>query len=132
MKTSDALRVTPFPGELPLSLSSPALCNFREKLEDYCNGELKRSFPTLAARERIAITLEFGSKYIRVVRSTENLENPALPDHNRSVHCFVERADGTVWKAAGWKGPERRNPRGNVFNVNPLTGLTQYGTVYLR
>jgi len=55
-----------------------------------------------------------GSKYIKVVRS------------NRSVYGFIKIEDGSLWKAAGWKGPERNFSRGNLFdettwNVNPYS-----------
>jgi hypothetical protein len=41
-----------------------------------------------------------GVKFIRIVQQT--------PDHlNGSVHCFVERATGRVFKAASWKAPAK-------------------------
>ena len=51
---------------------------------------------------------------------------------SRSSHCFINRANGDVLKAASWKAPEKKNPRGNIFGADPLRGVTAYGTVYLR
>lgn len=63
---------------------------------------------------------EVGRKFIKVIRGD-------------SVHCFVDIETGNVHKAASWKAPERRNPRGNIFNLdNGLSGITWCGVVYLR
>ena len=47
-----------------------------------------------------------GRKYLRVVRT----------DAGRSVYCFIEKATGNIWKAAGWKGPALNFPRGNIYD----------------
>ena len=55
---------------------------------------------------RFGIEFEEGSKYIKVV---------SLSWSSRSVHSFVEKATGDIWKAASWKAPARNFARGNVF-----------------
>lgn len=47
-----------------------------------------------------------GKKYTRVYQDMSNGQ--------RSVVFFAENATGTVWKAAGWKGPALNFPRGNI------------------
>jgi hypothetical protein len=69
------------------------------------------------------LEVERGPKYVRVVRV----------DSQRSAYCFLDY-EGKIWKPAGWKGPERKNPRGSIFDENFSLGkgLTIYGTSYLR
>lgn len=137
MKPENTSLALPAPGtpdlRFPLTESSPELLGFREKLEKLCNDHLESHFAVLAKSYRIGITFEFGPKYIRVVRADVPHDRDGARRYStRSVHCFIERSNGTIWKPAGWKGPERKNPRGNVCGENPLQGLTEYGTIYLR
>src|SRR5438477_10290467 len=64
-----------------------------------------------------------GKRYVRVVKADAN-------GTSRSVHCFVERATGNIYKAAGWKAATLNHVRGNIFAENPLAGTTVHGTVY--
>jgi len=48
-----------------------------------------------------------GRKYVRIVREDAS-------GTSRSVHCFVERDTGLIWKAAGWKAPARNFSRGSI------------------
>lgn len=57
--------------------------------------------------ERFGIEFEEGSKYVKVV---------SVSWGSRSVHSFVEKATGNIWKAASWKSPARNFVRGNVFD----------------
>lgn len=66
-----------------------------------------------------------GRRYARIVRTDGN-------KGSRSVHCFVDRTNGNVLKAAGWKGPAK-HARGNIFNADGgSSGVSQYGGTYLR
>jgi hypothetical protein len=107
-----------------------ALENFRQVLEKLCNDALAENHTTLAEIEQIKIELEPGPKFIRVVRTV--IHKPTGQTQSRSAHCFIEAETGNILKASAWKAPEKKNPRGNIFNQNPLGGVTQYGVVYLR
>lgn len=107
-----------------------ALENFQQNLAKLCNDALCANFDKLAEIEQIKIELEEGIKFVRVVRTV--MHKPTNSVQSRSAHCFIEKATGNILKAAGWKAPERKNPRGNIFNQNNLGGVTQYGVVYLR
>lgn len=60
-----------------------------------------------------------GKRYIKVIRGG-------------SVHCFIDRTNGDVLKAASWSAPARHS-RGNIWDdFNGLNGMTEYGAAYLR
>jgi hypothetical protein len=76
------------------------------------------------------IGVEPGPKYIRVVKSDVAPDGTVT---SRSVHCFVDRTNGNVLKAAGYRKPETKNPRSNIFDDDfGLSGVTAYGAVYLK
>ena len=57
---------------------------------------------------QFGIEFEPGSKYVKVVKISAG--------GSRSVHSFVEKETGTIWKAASWKAPARNFARGNVYD----------------
>lgn len=107
-----------------------ALENFRLALEKMCNDCLKANTPMLAEIQEIQIKLEEGQKFVRVVRCI--FHKPTNSVISRSSHCFIDKSNGNILKAASWAAPDKKNPRGNINNANPLEGVTQYGVVYLR
>ena len=58
--------------------------------------------------DKFGVEFEYGSKYVKVVTISGG--------GSRSVHCFVEKANGNIWRAASWKAPARNFVRGNVFD----------------
>ena len=69
-------------------------------------------------------TTQTGPKNIKVVTQTEGQDD-------RSVFCFIRRADGAVLKAASWKAPAK-HPRGTIMTDNPSEyGVGKYGANYL-
>jgi len=44
--------------------------------------------------------------------------------HNKSVYCFVDR-DGIVWYPAGWKGPTKNHPRGNLNTPEGMQAMVE-------
>lgn len=55
-----------------------------------------------------------GRKYIRIVCENQFRNTGPNSYTSRSVHCFVERDTGLIWKAAGWKAPARNFSRGSI------------------
>lgn len=50
----------------------------------------------------------------------------------RSVYCFVNKENGDVLKAAGWKAPAK-GARGNIYDEhNGLGRMSAYGPGYNR
>lgn len=57
--------------------------------------------------DNFGVEFEEGSKYVKIVKISAG--------GSRSVHSFVEKQSGDIWKAAGWNAPARNFTRGNVF-----------------
>lgn len=96
---------------------------FKERFEKFIEGAQEKvnkgmeKYPSLPVPE---ITYKINAKYIRVLRDT-------------ALYCFIDLEHGQIWKGAGWKTPEKKNPRGCIFNDDfGLSGVTEYGTTYLR
>ena len=58
-----------------------------------------------------------GRKYVRIVSGDAS---------SRSVIVFVERETGDIWYPAGWKGPQKNFPRGNLHH-DPMEWITECG-----
>jgi hypothetical protein len=88
---------------------------YSEKLEAY----RKAKFPILDAP---LVGVDEGSKYMRVWVSSG--------PHSKSVYCFVNRENGDVLKAAGWKAPAK-GARSNIYDAdNGMSGMGPYGAMY--
>ena len=48
-----------------------------------------------------------GPRYIRIVSEDKT---------SRSSFCFIDKTNGNVLKAAGWKAPAKNFARGNIFD----------------
>lgn len=88
---------------------------------------MTRRFPTL---NKYTFTTMPGSRYIRIVRS-DSFNVAAGGSVSRCVWGFVDKTNGDILKAAGWKAPAK-HARGNIFDANPLANCNEYGPNYLR
>jgi hypothetical protein len=62
-----------------------------------------------------------GKRYVRIVERQANLPGG-------SAVVFIERANGTIWYPAGYKGPALKSPaRGNLRDANPLKWFSDRG-----
>jgi hypothetical protein len=79
------------------------------------------------------LSTEMGPKYVRVVVASGYKDTPPEKWSSRSAYCFIDRETGHVWKPAGWKGPERKNPRSCLYDADHgVSGVTGHGTSSLR
>jgi hypothetical protein len=62
---------------------------------------------------QFGVEFEPGSKYVKVVKVSSG--------GSSSVHSFVEKETGNIWKAASWKAPAKNFVRGNVYYPNTYT-----------
>ena len=75
------------------------LADYSKFLKDIDNDEFK-----------FGVEFAEGSKYVKIVAISAG--------GSRSVHSFVEKSNGNIWKAASWASPARNFTRGNVFDAN--------------
>jgi len=67
---------------------------------------------------QFGVEFEPGSKYVKVVKISAG--------GSRSVHSFVEKETGAIWKAASWKAPAKNFARGNVFDAGTYLNRLQW------
>ena len=67
---------------------------------------------------QFGVEFEPGSKYVKVVKISSG--------GSRSVHSFVEKETGAIWKAASWKAPAKNFARGNVFDADTYLNRLQW------
>lgn len=94
------------------------LDEFVAALQKMINDDYAKNFSNLTPP---TITVMNGIKNVRIVRGEE---------HSRSVHCFIDKESGDVFKAAGWKAPAK-HARGNIYREDILNGVNCYGANYL-
>lgn len=69
------------------------------------------------------VTVEAGSKNLRIVQTS---------GCSRSVHCFVSKETGGIFKAAGWKAPAK-GERANIFKPESYAKCDPHGSwLYIR
>ena len=72
-------------------------------------------------------TVNKGRKYDKVVANTPG---------SRSVHCFVEKETGHIFKPAGWNAPQLKTNipvRGSIYEINSYKNADPHGGwLYLR
>ena len=96
--------MTDFPAALD------AFTNAYQKVLDAQNGSFKHYGK---------VKLMVGSKFIRVVRTNGN-------DEGGSVACFVCKATGGIFKAAGWAAPAK-GERASIFNAESYKNMDAHG-----
>ncbi len=78
-----------------------------------------------------------GRKYIKVKYFQTNIdtdyetgEKTLLKDKNGSIHCFVEKTTGDIFKPAGWKAPYLKGNnavRGNIYDKSSFKKTDMHG-----
>ena len=106
---------------------------FCEKLEQNCKSYVDKF--------NFMKSVEFkpcgGRKYIKVKYFQTNIETDyetgektLREDKNGSIHCFVERTTGDIFKPAGWKAPYLKGNnavRGNIFDTSSFQKTDLHG-----
>jgi len=86
------------------------------------------------------LEIHHGNRYIRILKcddwNKEALIASGITDPakhiGRRAHVFVDKTNGDVLRAASYKKPETKHPRGNIFDESGgLRYMTPYGAMYL-
>ena len=78
-----------------------------------------------------------GRKYIKVKYFQTNIntdhetgDKTLLEDKKGSIHCFVEKTTGDIYKPAGWKAPYTKGNncvRGNIYDKSTFQKTDMHG-----
>lgn len=96
------------------------IMHFRDTLEAKIQALFRDSNPK-STMAPVAIVLEEGPKYTRIVRSLI-MDGTVV---ERSAYGFIVNATGDLLKADGWKRPAK-GIRGNLGDADPLARCGQY------
>lgn len=121
--------IVPTTKEMTMNDFNATIETFRASVEKMMNDNASAMYGTQPRHSAYVITLEAGPKYVRVVRQEKQLGSGDIT--SRSVYCFIQKDNGDILKAAGWKAPAK-TARGNIFNTEQLQGCGPYGVQYLR
>ena len=110
-----------------------AMANFCDKLKENCETTING----LKHFKSVKFEACGGRKYIKV-KSFETKVNTdyetgvetLVEDKRGSIHCFVERTTGDIYKPAGWKSPYTKGNncvRGNIYDKYTFEKTDMYG-----
>lgn len=97
---------------------------------DYMNGTEVRGYKADSDVNYKFMIDSTGRKYIKIA---QYVDSPSIP--GKSVHCFIDRDNGMIYKPAGWNGPAK-SPRANINDIDSWKdradyfGTWLYGTGY--
>ena len=126
MKTTTKLRIKP-------TSFDEAMNVFCEKLEQDAQEYIER----FDFMDSVTFKACGGRKYIKVKSFQTNIntdyetgEKTLLEDTKGSIHCFVERTTGDIFKPAGYKAPYLKGKncvRGNIFDTSSFQKTDLHG-----
>ena len=77
----------------------------REDLSDYAKEQLEAMDNGTA--KLMKFRMEFGRKYIKIIQQDYDTFQDRNEYRDGSVHAFVDRNTGEVYKPASWKSPAK-------------------------
>ena len=126
MKTTTKLRIKP-------TSFDEAMMKFCDKLKENCKQYVEK----FNHMDSVEFKPRGGVKYIKVKSFTTNVntnwetgEKTLVEDKNGSIHCFVERTTGNIYKPAGWRAPYTKGNnavRGNIYDTSTFQKTDMHG-----
>ena len=126
MTTTTKLRIKP-------TSFDEAMNQFCEKLTENCQDYIER----FNHMDSVQFKPCGGRKYIKVKCFQTNIDTDyetgkktLLKDTNGSIHCFVEKTTGDIFKPAGWRAPYTKGNnaiRGNIFDASSFQKTDMHG-----
>ena len=114
--------------------------SFNEAMEKFCN-QLKENCKQYVDKFNHMDSVQFkpcgGVKYIKVKSFTTNVNTDwetgvktLVEDTRGSIHCFVEKTTGDIFKPAGYKAPYTKGKncvRGNIYDTSSFQKTDMHG-----
>ena len=129
LQTTTKLRIKP-------TSFDEAMVKFCEKLTENVKPEVDR-FNNMHS---VTFGVDGGTKYIKVKSYTKNWNTDYNDDgtitktlvggERGSIHCFVEKTTGDIFKPAGYKAPYTKGNnavRGNIFDTSSFQKTDMHG-----
>jgi hypothetical protein len=126
MKTTTKLRIKP-------TSFDEAMNVFCDRLEENC----KPYVDSFNHMDSVTFRQDGGMKYIKVKSFQINIETnhetgvkTLVGGERGSIHCFVEKSTGDIYKPAGWKTPYTKGNncvRGNIYDTSSFEKTDLHG-----
>ena len=110
-----------------------AMVVFCEKLTENCKSYVEK----FNHMDSVMFKACGGRKYIKVKSFTTNIDTDyetgkktLVEDKNGSIHCFVDRTTGDIYKPAGWRAPYTKGNnavRGNIYDTSSFQKTDLHG-----
>ena len=114
--------------------------SFNEAIESFCSRLTENVKPEVDRFNHMD-SVQFkpcgGVKYIKVKSFTTNVntnhetgEKTLVEDTNGSIHCFVEKSTGDIFKPATWRAPFTKGKnciRGNIYDSSSFQKTDLHG-----
>ena len=101
----------------------------KENCQDYIDG--------FNHMKSVKFGTDGGVKYIKVKSYTDRIDTDyetgkktIVHDERGSIHCFVEKTTGDIYKPAGWKAPYTKGNncvRGNIYDKSTFEITDMHG-----
>ena len=118
--------------------------SFNEAMEKFCEKlteNVKPQVNRFSHMHSVTFGVDGGRKYIKVKSYTKNWHTDYNDDgtiksktlvggEKGSIHCFVERTTGDIFKPAGWKSPYLKGKncvRGNIYDASTFEKTDMHG-----
>ena len=114
--------------------------SFDEAMEKFCNRLEENCKPYVDRfnhMDSVVFRPDGGVKYIKVKSFTTNVntnwetgKKTLVEDTRGSIHCFVEKSTGDIFKPAGYKTPYLKGNnavRGNIYDASSFEKTDLHG-----
>ena len=117
--------------------------SFNEAMEKFCEKlteNVKPQVDKFSHMHSVTFGVDGGVKYIKVKSYTKNWNTNYNDDgtttktlvggDNGSIHCFVEKSTGDIYKPATWKMPYTKGNnavRGNIYDASSFEKTDLHG-----
>ena len=126
MTTTTKLRIKP-------TSFDEAMNVFCDRLEENCKPYVDK----FNHMDSVTFRQDGGMKYIKVKSFQVNIETnhetgvkTLVGGERGSIHCFVEKTTGDIYKPAGWKAPYTKGNncvRGNIYDKSTFQKTDMHG-----